>query len=199
MTGALPPGCDGRPGVSAGTVVHVTVSAAWHAVLATVDRRLPGPCRWRRRAVVTGTAAAALSGLPSTLHALVTGRDPLAATRAAGTLPPGRGGRPGVVAGIVVHVVVSAGWTAVLATAGRRRRLGLVGGCAAGLLIAAFDLEVAGRRRPAIRALPRLPQWLDHVAFGAVGVLLAGPQARHPGEPQAHHPGGPQARHPGEP
>jgi hypothetical protein len=140
------------------------------------------PRRWRRRVVVAGTAAATLSGLPSTLHALATGRDPLAATRAAGTLLPGRGGRTGVVAGAVVHVTVSAGWTAVLAAVDRQWRLGLAGGCAAGLLIAAFDLEVAGRRRPAIRALPRVPQWLDHVAFGAVaGVLLDVPRARRPG------------------
>lgn len=146
------------------------------AVMPCRVRRLSEPRRWRRRAVVAGTAAATLSGLPSTLHALATGRDPLAATRAAGTLPPGRGGRPGVVAGAVVHVAVSAGWTVVLAAVDRRWRLGPAGGCAAGLLIAAFDLEVAGRRRPAIRALPRLPQWLDHAAFGAIaGALLTGP------------------------
>jgi hypothetical protein len=49
----------------------------------------------------------------------------------------------------------------------------VVGGGVAGLVIAAIDLEVVGRRHPAIRALPRVPQWLDHVAFGAiVGGLL---------------------------
>jgi hypothetical protein len=81
-----------------------------------------------------------------------------------------------VAAGVVAHVVVSAGWTAALAAVDRRRRLGLAGGCAAGLLIAALDLEVAGRRYPAIHALPRLPQWLDHIAFGAIaGALLSGP------------------------
>jgi len=62
---------------------------------------------------------------------------------------------------------------AVLATVDRRHRLGVRGGAVAGGLIAALDLEVLGRGHPAIRALPRWPQWLDHVAFGAiVGALL---------------------------
>jgi hypothetical protein len=145
-------------------------------MVASSVRRLPVRCArspwWksRRRVVIAGAAAATFSGLPSTLHALATGGDLLQATRAAATLVPGR---RGVVAGAAVHVVVSAGWTAALAAVDRRHRLGLLGGGAAGMLIAAFDLEVAGRANPAIRSLPRLPQWLDHVAFGAiVGALL---------------------------
>jgi hypothetical protein len=142
-------------------------------MVASSLRRLPARSpRWksRRRVVIAGAAAATFSGLPSTLHALATGGDLLQATRAAATLVPGR---RGVVAGAVVHVVVSAGWTAALAAVDRRHRLGLLGGGAAGMLIAAFDLEVAGRANPAIRSLPRLPQWLDHVAFGViVGALL---------------------------
>jgi hypothetical protein len=117
------------------------------------------------------------------VHALATGGDPLRATRAAGTLVPGRRDRPGAVAGVAVHLVVSAGWTAVLAAVDRRHCLGALGGGAAGLLIAAFDLEVAGRGHPAIRSLPRLPQWLDHVAFGAIaGALLSigAPTTRRP-------------------
>lgn len=133
---------------------------------------------------VAGGVAAMVSGLPSTLHALATGRDVLGATRAAGTLVPGRTARDGpvtgVVAGVVVHGVVAAGWTVVLAAVARRRGLGLAGGCAAGLLIAAFDLEVAGRRNAAIRALPRLPQWLDHVVFGAVTGVLLGRRRHRP-------------------
>jgi hypothetical protein len=124
----------------------------------------------RRRVVIAGAVAATCSGLPSTVYALATGGDLLQATRAAATLVPGR---RGVVTGAAVHVVVSAGWTAALAAADRRHRLGLLGGGAAGMLIAALDLEVVGRSNPAIGALPRLPQWLDHVAFGAiVGALL---------------------------
>jgi hypothetical protein len=139
-------------------------------------RLLPARCarspRWesRRRVVIAGAVAAACGGVPSTLYALATGGDLLQATRAAATLVPGR---RGVVAGAAVHVVVSAGWTAALAAVDRRHRLGLLGGGVAGLLIAALDLEVVGRSYPAIDSLPRLPQWLDHVAFGAiVGALL---------------------------
>jgi hypothetical protein len=126
-----------------------------------------------RRVVLAGSAAAVFSGLPSTVHAVVTGRDVLAAARAAGTLLPGRRNQPGVLLGAAVHVVVSAGWTVVLAEVSRRRRLGVLGGAAAGLAIAALDLAVAARHFPAIRGLPQLPQWADHVAFGVIlGALL---------------------------
>lgn len=148
--------------------------------------RPPVPLVW--------AAAALCSGLPSTVHALATGGDPLQATRAAATLVPCRRdcqdqrnrrdvrNRREVMTGAAVHLVVSAGWTAVLAAVDRRRGLGLLGGVKAGLLIAALDLEVIGRTRPAIHALPRLPQWLDHIAFGAiVGVLLGG--RLEPGRP----------------
>jgi hypothetical protein len=44
----------------------------------------------------------------------------------------------------------------------------------AGLAIAALDLGAVGRRVPRIRALPLLPQVLDHVAYGAtVGAALS--------------------------
>ena len=110
--------------------------------------------------------AAVLSGLPSTTHALAVGDDPLRATRAAGSLVGG-----GAVAGAVVHLAVSAWWMFVL----RRLRVrGVAGGAVAGVLIAALDLEVIGRRNPRIQALPRVPQWLDHVAFGVL-VAARGP------------------------
>ncbi len=123
--------------------------------------------RVQRAAVVAGV----LSGVPSTLHALATGGDVLAATRAAGTLLPGR--RATVVRGAVAHLVLTAGWTAVLAAVHRRWPFGVVGGAVAGLAVAVLDLETAGRRYPAIRALPRAPQYADHLAFGAlVGAVL---------------------------
>jgi len=125
--------------------------------------------RMLRAAVVAGI----VSGAPSTLHALATGGDPLAATRAAGTLLPGRRDRPGVVAGAVAHVALTAGWIGVLALGARGRRLGPWRGALAGAAIAALDLGViAPRRAPAIAALPQGPQWADHLAFGA----LAGTQ-----------------------
>lgn len=130
------------------------------------------------RELRAAAAATVLSGLPSSVHALVTGADPLRATRAAGTLLPGR--RPGVLAGAVTHLLVSSGWSAVLVAIGRRHRIGVRGGAVAGLLVAAIDLELLGGRYPAVRELPRIPQWLDHVAFGAVlgGCLRAGPRPR---------------------
>ncbi|MFD9739470.1 hypothetical protein [Umezawaea sp. NPDC059074] len=123
------------------------------------------------RALRAGVVAGVLSGAPSTVHALATGGDVLAATRAAGTLLPGR--RSPALRGALAHVVITAGWTAVLAAVHRRRPFGVVGGAVAGLGIAVLDLEVVGRRYPAIRALPRWPQYADHLAFGAlVGGLL---------------------------
>lgn len=112
--------------------------------------------------------ATALSGVPSTGWAVLRRRDPLAAARAAGTIAPGRAERPSVVVGAAVHVLVSAGWTVLLALVARIRRIGPVSGAAAGVAIAALDLGIARRRFPAIAALDQIPQWLDHVAFGAV-------------------------------
>ncbi|TWP46800.1 hypothetical protein FKR81_34955 [Lentzea tibetensis] len=119
--------------------------------------------------------AAVIGGAPSTAHALLTGRDPLAATRAAGAIL----GRPGVAAGVAAHVLISAWWTLVLAAAHRRRPLGAASGAVAGLLIAALDLGVLAPAE--IRALPQWPQWLDHVVFGAVaGATLSGLGERPP-------------------
>jgi hypothetical protein len=143
-----------------------------------------------RRAARAGALAAVVSGIPSTAHALLTGRDLLAATRAAGTLLPGRRDRPGVAAGLAAHVVVSAAWTGVLAAIARRHRLGLLRGAAAGLVIAALDLGVTGRAYPAVRALPRAPQVLDHLVFGAVtGALLDRPHGTDQGTTWTTSPG----------
>lgn len=128
-----------------------------------------------RDGLAAGAVAAVVSGAPSTLHALATRSDPLAATLAAGTLLVPRERRPLVLvlAAVAVHGVLSLGWALVLAALLPRRRT--VGWATlAGLAIAALDLEVVGRRHPRIRALPQLPQWLDHVAYGAtVGVVLS--------------------------
>jgi hypothetical protein len=76
--------------------------------------------RWRRlpraRAVVSAAAVAAtLSGAPSTTWALLTGGDALAATRAAGTLLPHSRADGSLAGGVLVHAVISLGWTVVLA------------------------------------------------------------------------------------
>ncbi|WIX92706.1 hypothetical protein [Amycolatopsis sp. DG1A-15b] len=137
-----------------------------------------------------GAVAAVVSGIPSTVHALFTRADVLAATKAAGTLLPGRRHRPGVAAGLIAHVVVSAAWTGVLAAIARHHRLGGGGGAVAGLVIAALDLGIAARAYPAVRALPRGPQILDHLVFGAVtGALLDRPERTDQGTTSTTSPG----------
>jgi hypothetical protein len=117
-----------------------------------------------RAALVAGV----FSGLPSTVHAFATGRDPLAAARAAGALL----GRPSVLRGAVAHAAVSVGWAAVL-VAVLPRRHPVAAGAGAGAVIALIDLGTVGRRVAAIRDLPLLPQVADHVAFGVlVGLTL---------------------------
>jgi hypothetical protein len=123
-----------------------------------------------------GLVAAAVSGVPSTAYALAAGRDPLEATKAAGTLLVGERAAPWaqVVAAAPVHLVVSLGWAVVLGRALPREHR-VLWGAAGGLAIAAFDLGVIGRRLPAIRALPLVPQLADHALFGAVvGALSPG-------------------------
>lgn len=140
------------------------------------SRRCPGGRRRRypRRARFTPAArawlvASALGGAPSTVHALLTGGDVSRSTRAAASLLGGSG----LARGAVAHLGVSAFWTAVLALVDRRWPLDARSGALAGAVIAVVDLEVVGRRFPAIRELGRTAQWADHVAFGAlVGAAL---------------------------
>ncbi|HVW31703.1 MAG TPA: hypothetical protein VHL53_04105 [Acidimicrobiia bacterium] len=129
-----------------------------------------------RRAVVAGV----LSGVPSTVHAVATGADPLAAARAAGNLLLPADAPPAALlaAGTLAHSVISLGWAAVINGAVRRSsRPPLAVGLALGLLIAAGDLGLAhspaGRRWPLVRALPVWPQIADHLAFGALAAVTA--------------------------
>jgi hypothetical protein len=117
--------------------------------------------------------AALLSGTPSTLHALATGRDPLEATVAAGSiLLPGETRRTRLLAAAVpVHLALSLGWALALDRAGVR---GARRGALTGLAIGVVDLSLAARVLPRIRALPLLPQLADHVVYAAVaGHVLA--------------------------
>ena len=115
--------------------------------------------------------AATLSGIPSTAHALATGRDPLEAAYAAGTILLPRETDPArlLAAGVAAHLGISLGWTAVLDRTGVRAA---PAGALAGLAIAALDLGLVGRRLPRIRALPLAPQLADHAAFGAIAARL---------------------------
>jgi hypothetical protein len=124
-------------------------------------------------AVRAAAWAALLSGAPSTLHALATGRDPLEATLAAGSiLLPGETRRTRLLAAAVpVHLALSLGWALALDRAGVR---GARDGALAGLAIGAVDLSVAAHVFPSVRRLPLLPQLADHAAYGAVaGHVLA--------------------------
>ncbi len=126
-----------------------------------------------RDAIVAGAWAAVLSGAPSTLHAVAAGRDPLEATKAAGSILLPRESRtlPLLAAAVPVHVALSLGWAVVLERSAVR---GPGRGAVAGLAIAALDLGLVGRRYPRLRDLPLWPQVADHIAYGAiVGVVLA--------------------------
>jgi hypothetical protein len=142
--------------------------------------------------MVAGTIGGLMAAVPSTVHALATRRSPIEATMAAGTLVLPGESRPAVLmaAALPVHAALSLGWAAVLAATLPRRRAGVAGGAAggalgaggaaAGLIIAAIDLGLVGRRFPRIRSLPLLPQVADHVVYGlAVGWVLARRQERH--------------------
>ena len=134
-----------------------------------------------RDAIRATSPATLLSGLPSTIHALVLGRDPLEATVAAGSiLLPKEQRRPRLlIAAIPVHLALSAAWTVVLAAVLPRRNP-IVEGTVAGLAIAAFDLGMMGRLFPRIRALQPLPQVADHIAFG---IITASALPRFEGSP----------------
>lgn len=113
--------------------------------------------------------AALLSGGPSTVHALATGRDPLEAVAAAGTLilPDERPERELVLAGLATHLALSVWWAFLIGFFLPRRRR-VLAGAVYGLAIAAFDLGVVARGFPRIRALKSGPQIADHVLFGCL-------------------------------
>jgi hypothetical protein len=148
----------------------------------TAARSGPVPT-WVVDGLVAGAVAGVVSGLPSTAAAVRQGTGVLTATRAAGTLL----GRPTVVRGAVAHVALSLGWGVGLARVLPRRTaaVGMVAGAVAGAAIAALDLVVIGRRIPAIRRLPPVPQWLDHLAFGAVVGVVVVQRSRQGGRASA--------------
>lgn len=124
--------------------------------------------------IAAGSAAALVSGAPSTLYGLLTGGRLLEPSLAAGTLllPYERRRARLLPAAAAVHLALSLGWALVLAVALPRERTVALGALA-GLGIAALDLGAIGRRYPRIRALPQLPQVADHLAYGAtVGAVL---------------------------
>lgn len=133
--------------------------------------------RDRRRIIEATAVAAVLGGAPSSvdafrrnpgLRSVVTYvRD---TTCAVGTLAPP--GRPGFVRGSIIHVGISAACGELLARTLPETH-SVAWGAAAGLAIGVVNVAIIGRRFPAIRALPLIPQLADNAAFGAVFALVA--------------------------
>ena len=127
-----------------------------------------------------GITAAIVSGLPSTAHAVATGRNPFEATAAAGSLVlrGNQSKRALLVAAIPVHVAISLAWSYALSL-GLPRRGRVLSGAVYGACIGLFDLRVIGPSLPRIKALPLGPQIADHALFGAVvGSLTHPPRDR---------------------
>jgi hypothetical protein len=136
-------------------------------------------------ALSAGLAGAACSAIPSTLWSMVRGDDLLEGGRAAGAmlLPHERRTAVLLAAAAPVHLAISIGWAAVMATAlprGREPAWGVVGG----MVIATLDLALIGRRIPSIATLPQGRQWADHAAYGlSVGLVLRARRSRRPDGP----------------
>jgi hypothetical protein len=133
--------------------------------------------RDQKRVTEAIAAAAIFSGLPSTLYALRTGGSFRSAvhyvydaTCAVGTLVPP--GRPGFMRGAIAHLGISVTFGEALARTLPQRR-SVAWGAAAGLAMGVINVGMIGRRFPAIRALPLIPQLADNVAFGALFAAVA--------------------------
>jgi hypothetical protein len=131
-----------------------------------------------QRAILRGAAVASVaSGAPSSIYALVRGRDPwaqgMAATRAVGTLV--RPGTPGLLRGALAHGAISLAVGELFGVTLPRRQ-SVAWGALAGLAVGWVNLTVvAPQRYPAIASLPLGPQLADNVAFGAVFAAIARP------------------------
>jgi hypothetical protein len=134
-----------------------------------------GWARNSRVGLVAGTVGGIVGGIPSTGYALVTGRDPLEASYAAGAILLPHEERPErlLMSAAVAHGAISLFWGLVLVRVLPRRHP-VLAGAAAGLAIAALDLGTVGRRIERIRGLPLGPQLADHAVYGAaVGAVVA--------------------------
>lgn len=114
-------------------------------------------------------AATVLSGIPSTIYAVVSGADPLEATIAAGAmLLPGEASvAKRIAAAALVHPMVSAFWAAAVAYLVPPRHV-LSWAVIASIAIALLDLRIiAPVFFPDVAALDFWPQLADHVMWGA--------------------------------
>jgi hypothetical protein len=113
--------------------------------------------------------ATLLSGIPSTVYALVTGGDPTEATRAAGSmlLPLETDFGKLLAAAALVHGLVSLFWAVVLWVALPARHT-MLWALATSVAIALIDLRViAPALFPEVAALAFWPQLADHLMWGA--------------------------------
>lgn len=132
---------------------------------------------WARRGVVAGLVAWPLSELPSATGHLRAGRPWWSTDAAAATLVRRS---PSPVLGAALRAAVAVNWGVVLSR-WLDRRHPVAHGAVAGLALAGFEYGLVGRRRPAVRALPALPQVADQVVFGAVaGAVLERQWKRDP-------------------
>ena len=124
--------------------------------------------RTKRELLYGWLLATLLSGIPSTLHALFTGGDPLEATRAAGAMV----GRPdSIAAAAAVHGSVSLFWAVILWLSLPRTYTALWS-LLASAAIAVLDLRIiAPLFFPEVAALAFWPQFADHLMWGASAAL----------------------------
>jgi hypothetical protein len=134
------------------------------------------PRRYCGDLIVAGGAATLLSGVPSTLYALLRREDLSEATRAAGAMliSPGSSMLDLFEAAAVVHVAVSFFWAALLVRFLPRRHV-VLRAIVAAVTIGVLDLRViAPLMFPEVARLAFWPQMADHVMWGAsLGVALA--------------------------
>jgi hypothetical protein len=120
-------------------------------------------------------AATLFSGAPSTVFALLTGADPVEATRAAAAMLAPLDGTwlQLLMAAGIVHSAVSLFWTLAFGALLPRRHV-LAWALAGSAAVALLDLRViAPLFFPAVAALPFWPQFADHLMWGAcVGLTL---------------------------
>jgi hypothetical protein len=133
--------------------------------------------RDHQRVIEAIAAASIFSGAPSTLNALRTEGSIRSAVRyvydatcAVGTLVPP--GRPSFIRGAIAHVGISVAFGEAFARTLPQRR-SVLWGAAAGLAIGVINVGIIGRRFPAIKALPLIPQLADNTAFGVVFAAVA--------------------------
>lgn len=139
--------------------------------------------RTRRELLYAWLAATLLSGVPSTLYALLTGSDALEATRAAGAMI----NRPGsIAAAALVHSLVSLFWATVLWLLLPYRHSALWA-LLASMGIALLDLRIiAPAFFPEVAALAFWPQFADHLMWGAcIGLAFEYGRRAHALRPQS--------------